>query len=605
MLRANAIGKVKEPEENTARSRILSRAAEMGEVKPADAAPEYAEETTREPYSIAALGAGNYGADKRIFGEGYNYGQGLAKAGQLGLTQIAKAGSSAGAWAENMLGAFIKEGSNGVVAPDTSKWLFNRWNQAIDAEAEGVRQKYAENTARGGRAAEVAEDLGAATVEALLQAGAAILTGGASSVMTAEQLAARAAASPSVVNTISTGMRTMAKDPSFQLSFAQVFGPGYEQAKADGADDFRATVYAVGNGLVNAAVEVGGGIQTLPKELQGGTSAWKAWVDSMLEEGKEEVVQGVIERAMQNAVYDKGNPLVGIGNDAIFDPAAAAEEFAGGAVVGGILSGGQIGVSALGNRVAYDAAKAQYNRDVQRNTAPEINTKAAEAVEAVTRGETITGNQAAAIARDPVAVEVLEQRTGVKLDTDKPISQVKRDIAGLASREVTQETQRVTPPSPAGQKRAEKRVGGFLENGQKAYQEMSRTAEDAPSLYAGFSSVYNAGLNGIEAGQGQGQVRGDADAGAAVRGVQRRSGGRAGAVGAGERRGGVRDHHGGRRSGGQRVQPVFDCDKEGHRRHAERMGQEAGRPDRNRGSGAGRQSQRPVHQGAESHPNCR
>jgi hypothetical protein len=505
LLRANAIGKVKEPEENTARSRILSRAAEMGEVKPAEAAPKYAEKTTREPYSIAALGAGNYGADKRIFGEGYNYGQGLAKAGQIGLTQIAKAGSSVGAWAENMLGAFIKEGSNGIVAPDTSKWLFNRWNQAIDAEAEGVRQKYAENTARGGRAAEVAEDLGAAIVAALPQAGAAILTGGASSVMTAEQLAARAAASPGIVNTISTSMRTMAKDPNFQLSFAQVFGPGYEQAKADGADDFRATVYAVGNGLMNAAVEVGGGIQTLPKELQGGTSAWKAWVDSMLEEGKEEVVQGVIERAMQNAVYDKGNPLVGIGNDAIFDPAAAAEEFAGGAVVGGILSGGQIGVNALGNRVAYDAAKAQYNRDVQRNTAPEINTKAAEAVEAVTRGETITGNQAAAIARDPVAVEVLEQRTGVKLDTDKPISQVKRDIAGLASREVTQETQRATPPTPAAQKRAEKRVGGFLENGQKAYQEMSRTAEDAPSLYAGFSSVYNAGLNGIEADKAKGK----------------------------------------------------------------------------------------------------
>ena len=505
MLRANAIGKVKEPEENTARSRILSRAAEMGEVKPADAAPKYAEEMTRDPYSIAALGAGNYGADKRIFGEGYNYGQGLAKAGQIGLTQIAKAGSSVGAWAENMLGAFIKEGSNGVVAPDTSKWLFNRWNQAIDAEAEGVRHKYAENTARGGRAAEVAEDLGAATVAALPQAGAAILTGGASSVMTAEQLAARAAASPGIVNTISTGMRTMAKDPNFQLSFAQVFGPGYEQAKADGADDFRATVYAVGNGLMNAAVEVGGGIQTLPKELQGGTSAWKAWVDSMLEEGKEEVVQGVIERAMQNAVYDKGNPLVGIGNDAIFDPAAAAEEFAGGAVVGGILSGGQIGVNALGNRVAYDAAKTQYNRDVQRNTAPEINTKAAEAVEAVTRGETITGNQAAAIARDPVAVEVLEQRTGVKLDTDKPISQVKRDIAGLASRNVTQERQRAIPPSPSAQKRAEKRIGGFLENGQKAYQKMSQTAEDAPSLYAGFSSVYNAGLNGIEADKAKGK----------------------------------------------------------------------------------------------------
>lgn len=166
--------------------------------------------------------------------------------------------------------------------------------------------------------------------------------------------------------------------------------------------------------------------------------------------------------------------------------------------------GGMAGVA--GSVISPDTySYGRYAADVQQNTAPEMNAKASEAVEAVTRGETITGNQAAAIARDPVAVEVLEQRTGVKLDTDKPISQVKRDIAGLASREVTQETQRATPPSPAVQKRAEKRVGGFLENGQKAYQEMSRTAEDAPSLYAGFSSVYNAGLNGIEADKAKGK----------------------------------------------------------------------------------------------------
>ena len=394
LARANAMGVTKSMDggyiaETTAKERVTARARRLGEISRAEElAREMAQEeqhrsqeekTAREERTsrgrvadIAAFGAGNYGADKRIFGEGYNYGQGLAKAGQIGLTQIAKVGSSAGAWAENMLGAFIKEGSNGVVAPDTSKWLFNRWNQAIDAEAEAVRQKYAENTARGGRAAEVAEDLGAATVAAVPQAVAAILTGGASSVMTAEQLAAQAATSPGIVNTISTGMRTMVKDPNFQLSFAQVFGPGYEQAKADGADDFRATVYAVGNGLMNAAVEVGGGIQTLPKELQGGTSAWKAWVDSMLDEGKEEAVQGVIERAMQNAVYDKGNPLVGIGNDAIFDPAAAAEEFAGGAVVGGILSGGQIGVQhAVSSAYDVQAQKKQQRYEQAVATARE------------------------------------------------------------------------------------------------------------------------------------------------------------------------------------------------------------------------------------------
>ena len=465
---------------------------------------ETQQSTGREVGNISALGAGNYGADKRIFGDGYNVGQGLAKAGQIGLTQIAKAGSSAGAWLENQLGNFAREGTNGYWDPDTSKWLFNRWNQAIDAEAQGVQQRYAENTQRGGRAAEVFEDMGAATVAAIPQAVAAGLTGGASTAAQAGALAERAAATPGLVGTISRGMRAMAKDPNFQLSFVQVFGPGYEQAKADGADDLRASLYAVGNGLMNAAVEVGGGIQTLPKELQTGGNAWKSWVDSMLDEGKEEVVQGVIERAMQNTVYGRDNPYIGVGNGAIFDPAAAAEEFAGGAVVGGLLGGGQIGLNTLANRAAYNAAKAQYNRDVRQNTAPEMDSKAAQAVDAVTRGERITGNQAAAIAKNPVAVETLEANTGVKLNTQQPISQLKRDIAALASRDTTQKQPQGTTATPVTQRRAQKPTGGFLEAGQKAYQEMSRTAEDVPTLYAGFSSVYNAGLNGIEASKAKG-----------------------------------------------------------------------------------------------------
>lgn len=435
----------------------------------------------------------------------YNVGQGLAKAGQMGLTQIAKVGSSAGAWIENLLGDFAREGSNGYWDPDTSNWLFNRWNRAIDAEAQGVQQRYAENTARGGKAAQFFEDLGAATVAAVPQAIAALLTGGASTAAQAGALAENAAASSGLVNTISRSMRAMVKDPNFQLSFAQVFGPGYEQAKADGADDFRASVYAIGNGLMNAAVEVGGGIQTLPRELQNGGSAWKAWVDTMLDEGKEEVVQGVIERATQNAVYGRDNPLVGIGNGAIFDPAAAAEEFAGGAVVGGILGGGQVGVNTLANRSAYNAARAQYDRDVRQNTAPEMDGRTAEAVEAVTRGETITGNQAAAIARDPVAVETLEASTGVKLDTEKPISQLKREIIALASRETAQEQTQRAPAIPQTQKRAQKAVGGFMEAGQRAYQQVRETSGSVAEVYAGFSAMYNAGLNGVEAEKAKGK----------------------------------------------------------------------------------------------------
>lgn len=466
----------------------------------ADVAP-----STYKPDTSMLVTPGVFAGNTASAAGKYNVGQGLAKAGQMGLTQIAKVGSSAGAWIENLLGDFAREGSNGYWDPDTSNWLFNRWNRAIDAEAQGVQQRYAENTARGGKAAQVFEDLGAATVAAVPQAIAALLTGGASTAAQAGALAENAAASSGLVNTISRSMRAKVKDPNFQLSFARVFGPGYEQAKADGADDFRASVYAIGNGLMNAAVEVGGGIQTLPRELQNGGNAWKTWVDAMLDEGKGEVVQGVIERATQNAVYGRDNPLVGIGNGAIFDPAAAAEEFAGGAVVGGILGGGQVGVNTLANRAAYNAARAQYDRDVRQNTAPEMNGRTAEAVEAVTRGETITGNQAAAIARDPVAVETLEASTGVKLDTEKPISQLKREIIALASRETAQEQTQRTTAITQTQKRAQKAVGGFMEAGQRAYQQMRETSGSGAEVYAGFSAMYNAGLNGVEAEKAKGK----------------------------------------------------------------------------------------------------
>jgi hypothetical protein len=465
---------------------------------------EYFSSKKQNDYNISALGAGNYGADKQA-NEGYNYGKGLLKAGGMGLSAIARDVTTPLAFGERT----VAKGWNalfGNIAPMNERGFFNAWDENIALEQEGLQQKYAENTAKGGQYAEKGENLLASAVEALPSLAIAFATGGTSAAAKAGTLAAQTAAksSPALVQTLKNVAAARAKDPNYLSSAAQIFSHSYNDAKTEGVDDKRAALYAIGNALLGSEIEISGGIQNLPGKVEN-QAAWRTLVNTMLDEGKEEVLQGIIDRTLQNAVYDADNPYFGVNENAIFDPGTAAEEFAGGAIVGGLLSGGTMGVNALANRVAYGAAKAQYNRDVQQNTAPEMNEKASEAVEAVTRGETITGNQAAAIARDPVAVEVLEQRTGVKLDTDKPISQVKRDIAGLASREVAQETQRATPHSPAAQKRAEKRVGGFLENGQKAYQEMSRTAEDAPSLYAGFSSVYNAGLNGIEADKAKGK----------------------------------------------------------------------------------------------------
>ena len=70
----------------------------------------------------------------------------------------------------------------------------------------------------------------------------------------------------------------------------------------------------------------------------------------MFDEGKEEVIQGMISQALQRG-YGKQNPLFSTTDEnAVINPRRAGEEFLGGAVVGGILGGAQIGVQQAVNR---------------------------------------------------------------------------------------------------------------------------------------------------------------------------------------------------------------------------------------------------------------
>lgn len=465
---------------------------------------ETQQSTGREVGDIAALGAGNYGADKRP-NSGYNYGKGALKSVGMGLTAIARTPTTILAQGERL----VAKGWNallGDVAPMSERGLFNMVDEAIAGDQEYLQQKYAENTAKGGKYAAKGEELVASAVEALTSLAAAYATGGASAAMTAEKMAAQTAgkSTPAIVQTLQQIVKARGKDPNYLTSVAQIYAHSYNDAKAEGVDEKRATMYALGNALLGSEIEISGGIQNLPNRATN-QAAWRTLVDTMIDEGKEEVQQGVIDRTLQNVVYDAGNPYFGVNENGIFDPGTAAEEFAGGAIVGGLLSGGVTGVNTIANRAAYNAARAQYDRDVRQNTAREMDGRTAEAVEAVTRGETITGNQAAAIARDPVAVETLEASTGVKLDTEKPISQLKREIIALASRETMQEQTQRTTAIPQTQKRAQKAVGGFMEAGQRAYQQVRETSGSGAEVYAGFSAMYNAGLNGIEAEKAKGK----------------------------------------------------------------------------------------------------
>lgn len=152
------------------------------------------------------------------------------------------------------------------------------------------------------------------------------------------------------------GLNKLFKNPQFWTSYLQAAGDGYESAKEDGMNQDDAAVYALTNGFFNAMVEVGGadealgGIQNLPMRLRqaaesGNKSAVVNWFkDSVLGEAWEEVQQGAIERGTKS-FFGQDVPIFSLDptdDRAIINPYTAGQEFLGGAVVGGVLGGGQV-----------------------------------------------------------------------------------------------------------------------------------------------------------------------------------------------------------------------------------------------------------------------
>lgn len=232
-------------------------------------------------------------------------------------------------------------------------WENNPFSNLAEAQqqiADAAQEYYGKNMQNATKGQKIVDELGTTTVAALPQAIMAMMTmGGSAEAQLATGGAGAAATLPGIVGNAKTSAvtaqqmaRAMAKDPNFWLAFSQVAGQNYQNAKADGASDWEANAFAMANGLVNAAVEVGGGIQKLPGELQVSESALKSWIKSAAEEGQEEVVQGVLERALQNLIYNKGNKVFSTKDeDAVLNPVTGAKEFGLGMTVGGILGGGQ------------------------------------------------------------------------------------------------------------------------------------------------------------------------------------------------------------------------------------------------------------------------
>ena len=241
--------------------------------------------------------------------------------------------------------------------------LFHTLDDYMQEAAAGNEERFSQEYKKAGRVGEILGDFGPSVVAAIPQAALAFLTAGTSAAAQGTtagmQAAGQVARGASVARTFLGAMRNTAQNPQFWYSVLSTAGNEYEQAKAEGVDDGRAYAYAALTGLLNSVVEASGGIDTLTPDNK---RVLRQWVDTMLDEGREEVIQGAVSRLAQNAVYGRENPLFSLEDEnAVVNPSTAAQEFLGGAVVGGILGGGQLavqqGLNAAANRQAARRAQ--------------------------------------------------------------------------------------------------------------------------------------------------------------------------------------------------------------------------------------------------------
>lgn len=217
----------------------------------------------------------------------------------------------------------------------------NSWEEEADKNAHPVTQFVGDNLVQP-------------VFNTLPSTAVAMMTGGLSA---APAVSGASSGTGAILN---ASLQSMVKNPSFWMSAIPTFGSTYEEAKQDGASELEATATALLNAFAGSAIEIGGGLETLPKSALG----IRDWVRGMLDEGKEEVLQGIVENLAQKALYAHDKEWFSTENpDAVINPSRMLQEAAGGIVVGGVLGGAQIGAGRALN--AYRQREA--GRDILQN----------------------------------------------------------------------------------------------------------------------------------------------------------------------------------------------------------------------------------------------
>lgn len=250
-----------------------------------------------------------------------------------------------------------------VITPKAVQNALDWYKQDAERTAEETAR---ENYAKGGKAGQLVGQLYQGTIASAPQAIIAMMTGGTSEAQAAVDAMQRAGVSANVISAVQEAV----KNPGYWASFAQTIGSDYEEAKAAGASEGEALTTAFTASLINAGIEIGGGVEQMAKNT--GRIGLRDVAKSAFEEGLEEVEQGITSGVVNKAVYDKDRAWASTSDqNAILNPARMAQEFAGGAVAGGILSGGGAIMSNIGR-----GADAQTGVRTEQETAqmPETQT---------------------------------------------------------------------------------------------------------------------------------------------------------------------------------------------------------------------------------------
>ena len=265
-----------------------------------------------------------------------------------------------GTWLGNSAWKGLSDASKGIMQSmemlgsgltGGSEWVKNGYQPFYDAL--GVNDQNYEDFITGMDDEFLAglSNMTAGVVQSMPSTALAFMSGGSSAASSLLPGAQAATTSQILSSTFSSA----AKNPSFWANVVQTLGPTYYNAIEDGASELDATIVALLNAGAGSLVEVGGGVETIPK----GSASIKQWLKSMAEEGREEVIQGAIEASLGTLYKDV--PIVSTDGSGIIDPNRAAQEFIGGAYGGALLGAGPMLINKLGgNAGSVDSQPESY-----------------------------------------------------------------------------------------------------------------------------------------------------------------------------------------------------------------------------------------------------